>query len=465
MASWLNIIRFDVLRVIGNDVMPMTSSFVSEISPTSHEAVDIRPEVNLIVTWHFMHSRRQVQTQFGCLTQMADHIPGLENINTKNGLAESLYKYEASYKTRSQCFDSRKFFPKTYSLTKVDQCNEFFEIFNGEEYQRLKAQQSIVYFRKIGAIAHAASGVFPVDENQEQYISERYKNGSLCGKIRDNNLIQYYVHNPLLLNGKKFDFRIFMLIASVNPLIVYYHDGFLRVSFSDYNPNNSSRASIMPNSDENYEIIDIASLEGTYEGKTADQISEGYIWSLEKLQTYLLMKGYITDQNWLDNHLRPQFKKAMIYLMRMADNDYHKISSVYELHGLDFILDENLNLWFIETNSGPAIENVTSFSTELFRTMFLDQYEIVIGLLRSRMKRVHEYVNNIILRGEASWDEEGKVVVIKDLQEKLKEFEELTKNYFEPEFEPRKGNSFEKIIDENETGAKRYTGLISEECL
>ena len=46
---------------------------------------------------------------------------------------------------------------------------------------------------------------------------------------------QKYVANPLLLDKQnKFDFRIYMLVASVNPLIVYYHDGFLRVSLSKY---------------------------------------------------------------------------------------------------------------------------------------------------------------------------------------------------------------------------------------
>jgi len=52
--------------------------------------------------------------------------------------------------------------------------------------------------------------------------------------------------------------------------------------------------------------------------------------------------------------------------MRMANDNYLKISFVYELQGLDFVMDENLNLRFIETNAGPAIETVTPFSTELF---------------------------------------------------------------------------------------------------
>ena len=57
----------------------------------------------------------------------------------------------------------------------------------------------------------------------------------MCGRIRHSLVAQRYISNPLLLDkGNKFDFRIYMLIASVDPLIVYYHDGFLRVSLSTY---------------------------------------------------------------------------------------------------------------------------------------------------------------------------------------------------------------------------------------
>ena len=48
-------------------------------------------------------------------------------------------------------------------------------------------------------------------------------------------LIQRYVKNIMLYNGRKFDLRIYWAILSVDPLIVVYHDGTLRVSLGAYN--------------------------------------------------------------------------------------------------------------------------------------------------------------------------------------------------------------------------------------
>lgn len=62
----------------------------------------------------------------------------------------------------------------------------------------------------------------------------------------------------------------------------------------------------------------------------------------------------MTDPDWLNNSLRPMFKKAFIHLAMLAKPNLYKKPNIYELFGLDFMLDENLNLWFIECNPSPV---------------------------------------------------------------------------------------------------------------
>lgn len=48
-------------------------------------------------------------------------------------------------------------------------------------------------------------------------------------------VLQKYIKNPLLLNGYKFDLRVYVLVTSVNPLEVFiYKEGFGRFSTVPY---------------------------------------------------------------------------------------------------------------------------------------------------------------------------------------------------------------------------------------
>ena len=48
-------------------------------------------------------------------------------------------------------------------------------------------------------------------------------------KKEDPIIVQSYIPNPFLIHGYKFDFRLYVLVTSVNPLRIYlYRDGMVR---------------------------------------------------------------------------------------------------------------------------------------------------------------------------------------------------------------------------------------------
>jgi len=450
------------LDQIGTNVQPDVQYLKKRNPKRSRPDVDLAIDSSLIVTGSTMFYKRHVGKQFSCLGQMSNHIPGHDSLYQKDQAAIGLIEYAKKYEDRPQCLRSDRFFPKNYLLTDKEQCLEFFQVLESEKYQELKEERNIVFMRKIVGM-HGGFGVFPVDSKEEQVIRKMYANGERCGEEKQNNIVQAFIHNPLLLNGRKSDVRLYMLVASTNPLIVYYHDGYFRVSLTDYDMNTEDQSALITNTAFS-SVLAEAEKTGSYQGKTYDEWKDEQTWLFDKFQNHIIEKGLTADENWMDNHFRPECKKAMIHLLRMSQHNFLKRSSLFEFYAIDFMLDEDLNLWFIEANALPGLAEWTPDFTKFDGQMLRDEFDIIFRLLRSRMKRVFNFVNDLINEGGAKRIAEDKVE-IDNLAENIEAFKKISMNYFEPEYEPTDDNSWHKIIDENHQGVERYAGLISEECL
>ncbi len=448
---------------VGSDAMPTIGRHMPK-PQQDKRLFDLSPNVNLFFTIGGVHRYKHVGKHYACLAQQYNHIPGHYSLNRKDTIAEGAIAYSQKFQDKPQCFSYDKYFPETWLLYKKESCQEFFAKFNSPEYQKLKKERGIVYIKKVAVGSHRGQGVFPLTDDQEEILRKEYKNGTLCGERPNLLIVQNYVHNPLLLNGRKFDFRMYMVVASTNPLMAFYHDGFLRVSLYGYDVNTTDKKILLTNLALNSEVYDDAKKGKLTHGMTQEELKIAQQWSFERLHENLMESNITSDPNWLDNYLRPELKKAMIHLVRMSSYSFLKKSSLYEFYGVDFMLDDNLTLWFLEANSGPAMDGYSDPMEKFIVKMLKDQFEITYNILKSRMKRVVMLVNNIIQEGQVTVDPNGEVQ-IENLDAWRKVFNKVSMNRFEPEFELSPTNGYKKILDENLSGADKYMGLLDPSCV
>jgi len=253
-----------------------------------------------------------------------------------------------------------------------------------------------------------------------------------------------------------------MLVASTNPLIVYYHDGFLKLSLHFYDSKSQEKGTFISNTDYAKKLFEEAATGKLVNNMTEAELRAYQTWTVQRLHSYLLTVNMTNDTNWLDNYLRPELKKAMIHITRAVSGLWSRRSGYYELMGLDFTLDDQLNLWFIEGNTKPAMIGYTRDRVVILSEMLADMHDIIFGLLRSRVKRIIHFMNEIT----DQYSNATEALNITEIAEKnSKKFEKITRNYFEPEFEPESSNTFQLVINENFKGVDKYAGLIAEECL
>jgi len=267
------------------------------------------------------------------------------------------------------------------------------------------------------------------------------------------------VTNPLLLDkGNKFDFRMYLLITSTNPTIAFYHDGFLRVSLDTYDKFSTEKNVHLTNTHLSKEIFAAAANGTTYNGMTEAELRDYQMWTLEDLAHFLISSGKVNDTNWLDNYLRPTFKKAFIHLVRMAEYGMLKASNVFDLYGVDFMLDDTLNLWFIECNGSPQMIGTSSYKTKFFVEMLTDMFEIQFAYFRGRMKRLFDLIHHM----NAEMEVRGGYIDIKHYRAK---FVAANFNGLEFEYPINEHNTFHLIIDRGYSGKEAYFDLVPEECV
>jgi len=276
------------------------------------------------------------------------------------------------------------------------------------------------------------------------------------------------VTSPLLINKHKFEIRTYVLVASTNPLIVYfYKGGFLSFALRKFN-GCSKRVDVhFPKLDISTYLVDKARKEPIY-GMTAAELINLRKWTIFDLAKYLKDNGKIAQsaKKWINKKLIPELETALIHLFRMSQDTFLQRSQLFEFLAVDFVMDDSLNVWFMDVTPNPTLKPMNSKFKTAYKKMLKDMFEIVQKYLRSRVRRIVKFVNELSQEVEVTRDEktgEDKVL-IPEYFAKKDAFQIALRNKLEKKDALTKDNKFQKIIDENYDGFGRYNKLLKKAC-
>lgn len=207
-------------------------------------------------------------------------------------------------------------------------------------------------------------GIFIIT-NQNQLVT--WKNSLKGGQenlVNELYIAQKYVMNPLLIGGKKFDLRIYVLVTTYNPLTVYfYRTGFARFTSQRYSTNFEEVSNMM---------VHLTNVAIQKNSDTYDKVTGGK-WDLRSLKIYLYARYGREKVNQLFNDIQDIVLKSLFSVQKVIVNDRH----CFELYGYDILIDDDLKPWLIEINSNPSLTASTPKDCEMKVKMLDDMLTIL----------------------------------------------------------------------------------------
>ena len=161
-------------------------------------------------------------------------------------------------------------------------------------------------------------------------------------KSFDNFVVQPLLKDPFLVNGKKFDFRTYVLVSSITPLRAYiYKEGLVRLASSKYDKNATKGGK------------EQQFLTNTSIGKKYTHLAN-LTWTFEKLKNYFSHIEVDSDRVFENVNeaivrtlLTSEYRFSKHFAANLGGYDCH---NCFQLLGVDVIIDSNLQPIVIEVS-------------------------------------------------------------------------------------------------------------------
>ncbi|OWZ00128.1 Tubulin-tyrosine ligase [Phytophthora megakarya] len=332
---------------------------------------------NLLWTW----SKPRVERQTLLVWQKVNHFQHAKALTRKDCLKKHIGKYIAAGGRLRQAFD---IIPPTFLLPK--EYVAFVQAFQ-ERSERLKqsgaSETKNIWIMKPVALSRGR-GISLINDLSQVIYGEQM-------------VIQEYIAAPRLLDGFKFDLRLYVLVTSFNPLEAYlYNEGFVRLCTQPYEDNdinnifvhltNSSiqkdnESAIVGSTNPIARVKKQNQLPNSNNDNESDQKGAGGTkTTLAYLWRRLAAEGVDVEQ------VKRNIEEVVIKALLCGEDHIPYQVNSFDLLGYDILLDADLRPWLIEINSSPSMARDNNLDYQVKDAMMVDTLRVVDPLHFDRAK-------------------------------------------------------------------------------
>ncbi|TPP55945.1 Ubulin polyglutamylase TTLL1 [Fasciola gigantica] len=299
--------------------------------------------------------------------QMVNHFPNHCELTRKDLMVKNIKRYRRELEREGNPLAVRDdigryiyldFIPVTYMIP------QDYNLFT-EEFKR---NPSSTWIMKPSGKARGI-GIFLINKlSQLKRWSREGRSGiagstSACG--RDTYVISRYIDNPLLIGGKKFDLRLYILVTSFRPLKAYiYKLGFCRFCTVKYDSNVAELDNM---------FVHLTNVSIQKHGAHYNSIHGGK-WTTENFRLWL--EG--TKGKAVSDKLFDEIYWIIVHSLKAVANVLINDRHCFECYGYDIIIDDNFKPWLIEVNASPSLSATTASDRILKYKLVNDVINIVI---------------------------------------------------------------------------------------
>lgn len=205
-------------------------------------------------------------------------------------------------------------------------------------------------------------------------------------------VVSEYITNPLLINGFKFDLRIYVLVTSFNPLRIYlYEDGLARFcaeKFSLEEEDLDNRFAHLTN----YSINKFSERFKVCEDST--EVGKGSKCLISHLRPHLGEADYKFVFDRIEDIVVKTIISAENNIFKALQNSVRYRDTCFEILGFDILLDSYLNPWLLEVNTSPSFATDSKLDFELKSKLLAEAFSIVGVNRESDEDKVRRYKVN-----------------------------------------------------------------------